>query len=60
MAGTVNNRRTLLKPTVGFRNIESPKDLDELGLYMIEGKGMPSRQSMISKYSAGRSVINSI
>jgi hypothetical protein len=58
MAGTVNNIRTLLKPTVGFRNIESPKDLDELDLYMIEGKGMPSRES-ISQHSAGRSVLNS-
>jgi hypothetical protein len=60
MAGTVNKKRILLKPTLGFRKIENPKDLDELDLYMIEGKGMPSRQSMIFQHSAGRSVLNSI
>lgn len=49
IAGTVNKKSILLKPTVGFRNIESLKDLDELALYMIGGKGMPSRQSMISQ-----------
>jgi len=60
MAGTVNKKRILLKPTVGFRNIETPKDLDELNLYMIEGKGMPSRQLMITQHPAGTSVLNSI
>lgn len=58
MAGIINRKTIFPKPAVGFRKIESP-NIDELALYMVEHKAMPTCQLVIAHYTEGIPVINS-